>query len=394
MGQLTHVKRWSLFCVTSQMIGLSSVCRLMLLAKSMTVEEIARQIIMTLSTELGIPSHLVLATMRDRASVNSVAMRTVSIVYNRIMDIGCFSRTIDLVREKMKTPVLDDFSKAWIGLFSRSPKTCLLWKTRTGLPPPPSFSSTRWWSRFEVIQHLHNTFGDVPSFLECDDMPPATTTKLLEILRDPSLCRKLKMELSITVNAMEPFVKATYFLEGDSALALLAYERVSAVFSAISTEHYPNVIAIAKQLSGGNSAREQQLVSYARSCVQPAYSYSQNKFDGELKPALLVFKTARYFTLSKLNELKPTAADIDSLRVFTFFDSTSVIDGLKPELSTYIAATEDVSTELDPTLWWKSHADLLPNWSQAFKQVLLVQPSSAASERVFSIHSNHSKNLH
>lgn len=59
--------------------------------------EIARQIIIALSTELGISSNLVVAAMRDRASVNSVAMRTVTVVYNQIMDIGCFSHTIDHV---------------------------------------------------------------------------------------------------------------------------------------------------------------------------------------------------------------------------------------------------------------------------------------------------------
>ena len=73
----------------SQMIVIKQkVCRLMLLTKSMTGEEVAHQIIMVFSTELGIPSHLLIAAMRDRASVNSVAMRTVSILYNQVMDIG------------------------------------------------------------------------------------------------------------------------------------------------------------------------------------------------------------------------------------------------------------------------------------------------------------------
>ena len=50
--------------------------RLMLLAKSLTGEELARQLIVCLSTELGIASNLVVAAMRDRASVNTVAVRT------------------------------------------------------------------------------------------------------------------------------------------------------------------------------------------------------------------------------------------------------------------------------------------------------------------------------
>ena len=52
------------------------------------------------------------------------------------------------------------------------------------------------------------------------------------------------------------------------------------------------------------------------------------------------------------------------------------------ELPIYMAAAEDVSSSVDVTSWWKSR---LPHWAQAFRLVALVQPSSAAAERVFSI---------
>ena len=45
----------------------------MLLAKTMTREEVARQLILCLSTELGICSNDLIASMRDRASANNVA---------------------------------------------------------------------------------------------------------------------------------------------------------------------------------------------------------------------------------------------------------------------------------------------------------------------------------
>ena len=146
--------------------------------------------------------------------------------------------------------------------------------------------------------------------------------------------------------------------------------------------------AVAKELSGGDPVREQQLVAYAKTCVQPAYCYFQTKFDNDLKSALLAFKAARYFSPSKFSELKPTASDIDSLRVLPFLDSTPVIDGLKSELPMYLAAAEDVSSQTDPIAWWKSHEADLPNWAKVCRLMLLVQPSSAASERVFSILSN------
>lgn len=54
----------------------------MLLAKSMTV---ARQLIACLSTDLGIPSDMLVASMCDRASVNNVAVQPLKIVFPQIL---------------------------------------------------------------------------------------------------------------------------------------------------------------------------------------------------------------------------------------------------------------------------------------------------------------------
>ena len=85
-----HTDDWEL----KQCVG-----QLKLLAKTMTGEEIAQQIIVILSTEFGISSNLIVAAMRDRASVNDVAMRTIKVVYNELLDVGCFSHTLNYVGE-------------------------------------------------------------------------------------------------------------------------------------------------------------------------------------------------------------------------------------------------------------------------------------------------------
>ena len=105
---------------------------MLLLAHSMTGEEIARELINTLSVHYGISSDLLLAAMHDRASTNNVAMRTVKVVYPSLIDVGCFSHTLDLVGEKFTTPHLSDFLSCWVTLFSHGPRTRLLWRTRTG----------------------------------------------------------------------------------------------------------------------------------------------------------------------------------------------------------------------------------------------------------------------
>ena len=47
--------------------------------------------------------------MPNRASVNDVAMRTVRVIYNQVIDIGCFSHALDHVGEHMQTPILEKF---------------------------------------------------------------------------------------------------------------------------------------------------------------------------------------------------------------------------------------------------------------------------------------------
>ena len=157
------------------------------------------------------------------------------------------------------------------------------------------------------------------------------------------------------------------------------------LFASVPTQHYLKVTAVAKTEAKGNATHEKQLLNYSRVCVQPAYDYFHLKFNNDLKPVFDAFKAARLFSPSKFHELKPSAADIDCLKAFSFLNSQQTIDGLKSEIPTYMAASEDVSAELNPIAWWKSHAMELPKWANALRLVLLVQPSPAAAERVFSI---------
>ena len=273
-----------------------------LLSKSLTGEEVARLIVESISTKLGIASQLVVAAMHDRASVNLVALRTIKVLYNKLFDVGCFSHTLDRVGENMKTPVLDEFIKHWISLFSHSPKTRLAWASMTGLSSP-SYSSTRWWSKYEVIKQVHDSFADVSSFLQNpgSDLPRATSQKLIDILQNVPILRKLKMELAIVIDGMTPFVQATYRLEGDGFLAITTYHAIRTLESVISTQYYPNVDAIARRESNGNIGNQNLLVNYAKSCIKPAYDYFNSKFQlpaSDLAAALLAFKAARYFSPS------------------------------------------------------------------------------------------------
>ena len=96
------------------------------------------------------------------------------------------------------------------------------------------------------------------------------------------------------------------------------------------------------------------------------------------------FKAACYFSPQKVHEIQPTASSIDCLKAFPFFDSKD-LEGLKGELPTYLAKAADVDSSIDPMHWWRLNASTLPHWAVAACRVLLVQQSSAASKRVFSL---------
>ena len=341
--------------------------RLQLLAKSMAGEEIAREIINALSMQYSVSSNLVVAMMHDRAACNGVALRTLKVVYPMLVDVGCFSHTLDLVGEKFSIPHLSAFTVWWVNLFSHSPKSKLLWRERTGRSVE-GYSATRWWSKFEVMKQLLDLFGDIQPFLESNtDISPATRAKLLSMFSDEQQKSYLMVKLAVTIDAAMPFVKATYSLEGDGPLALTCYEAISALNAAARQAYYPNLQAVAHTVSFGDSDAEQELIVYAKSCVQPGIAYYFQQLSSSMKEPLEAFKAARLFSPYKLQEMKPSTGAIDAFVSFPFLFSN--ISALKAEFPLYIAAAENVDISYDPLQFWKQHENDLPAWSQAARQI-------------------------
>ena len=161
--------------------------RVKTLAKSLLGEEIARELIEVLSVRLSISSARLLAAMRDRASVNGVAMRTLKIIFPHLVDIGCFSHTVNLAGERFKIPTLLEFINAWNSLFAHSAKARLCWREHCG-SSMPSYCPTRWWSKWEVMKAVMLQFGDIEPFLRAhDDLAPSTRSKLLGIANQECL---------------------------------------------------------------------------------------------------------------------------------------------------------------------------------------------------------------
>lgn len=84
--------------------------KLQMLAENMMKgEEIARKLTHHLSTEYAIDSSQLEAATHDHASVNDAAMRIVKLTYINLLDVGCFSHTLNLVDEHFHISTLGEF---------------------------------------------------------------------------------------------------------------------------------------------------------------------------------------------------------------------------------------------------------------------------------------------
>jgi len=100
-------------------------------------------------------------------------------------------------------------------------------------------------------------------------------------------------------------------------LVLAAYEEISCLRAAISTAFYLNTDAVARKPTS-NPGQNQMLTAYAKTCVQPAYDYFEEKFSNDLAVTLSAFKYACYFDPVEIGQLKPSAANLDNLKVLHF----------------------------------------------------------------------------
>ena len=197
----------------------------------------------------------------------------------------------------------------------------------------------------------------------------------------------MELELAALIDGGVHFVSATYYLEGDGPLIFSCYERLAAVSHAVAIDSYPNTEAVARRLAAGKVAVFNQLVDKAKACITPGLRFFQRKFSNEFHNLVRAFKSARLCCPVQVQQLRPTVASLAELRNFSFLDDDAVIAGLSLELPHYLASAEgtQVATEEEKVQWWERNSANLPNWSSVVKKTLLVQPSSASAERVFSI---------
>lgn len=72
-----------------------------------------------------------------------------------------------------------------------------------------------------------------------------------------------------------------------------------------------------------------------------------------------------------------------SFTASTSFVKAPVLASLKAEHPAYLAKASGIDPDINPLIWWQTHSSELPRWCAVAANILLVQPYSAAAERIF-----------
>jgi len=141
----------------------------------------------------------------------------------------------------------------------------------------------------------------------------------------------------------------------DSAPSLAACQQLSMLYASVSNQHYQMLLLRQKQREmlqmSSNSSTILRLVCSLRTTTSIWSS-----------TGMLLKQLAFSHLLSSVPQAEAKCCRYwlpESIPI-SEFTTDYHINGLKSETPTYMAASEAVSTDINPVAWWKSHAMQLP----------------------------------
>jgi len=204
-------------------------------------------------------------------------------------------------------------------------------------------------------------FAEIHAFLQArlqEAAKKATLRQLHEMLANAQTKFLLQNELAAIVDEGKPMVESTYILEGDGTLAWQCYEQLLIIQNSIHSANLPTLMALSREVSGGNVALAQQYHQYGIAAIRPGWEYFTNTVMGVMGPQVEMFKAARLFSPRHLTQLRP----VDVLKSIAFLNGAAMIVNMKNELPRYLARANGIADGVDPIRWWKekssSHSGL------------------------------------
>jgi hypothetical protein len=383
------------------------VAGLKLLNASLTGQTCAALLNEQITRKLGMDPKYLGFSMRDRASVNELAMELLKVFYPDLTDIGCISHAYNNTSDRFEAPQLKLFEEKFTCCVKLSQKAKFIYKKLMERFPKTG-SRTRWWSRWETMNEIMLFWPQVHLWVdECTELDMCENS--MAVMRDllyGNSREDLQVQLATVIDVGERLVKSTYKLEGDGMLAPFAYNimRENMIYISQLAEYLaqdsdeifltlPNVRLVLLDACSNVNDRENVLTTIrirnkVKAILTPMINYFMEIFSeetGKVAHTIQLFKNLRIFDPVQFKSLNLGCETINSLPA-CFND---LKQGMIAELPTYRRMTEQMTaTSLNCMIWFKERKDELPYFYRAILICALAQPSSAAVERVFSLLKN------
>jgi hypothetical protein len=392
-----------------------------MLQRTMNGNELVFWLTNKLVREYQVPSVHVHASCRDGAAVNTKAIQTMAAICPFMQDIICCSHSASLAGDKLDCPAATHFISVWSNLIV----TSNIAKQRfvSAVCHAPKRKSKVRWGAFFQVQYCVDLFFEMflISFLKVvkdvfenfdvvkdivtdveDDFGPALRANLRTYLGVANLEteRNLLRELAVIVDAGVAIYDFVYNFEGDGLLAPRVYAAMEVVRQKLLmvVDHHQNCPTLRVQVllqHPLNVARQQQVVAEACEKVRPALLKFDSMFtgDGKLQGMMTIYRGLRllcpHFMRTVGEDHDSVIADIDRILLIPAFAQEDVREPLRAgviaELPLYFVTADGAAEDADLLRWWRIHKNSLPNWYRVLGEAAILQPSSAAAERVFSI---------
>jgi hypothetical protein len=192
---------------------------------------------------VGIDRRNVLATPRDRHSVNEKAQRLLAPLLPRNTDLPCTCHTISNTCHQIDIPFVSKYLKNFNHLLGKSSACALIFRDITS--ETAERYSIKWMSKaFQIIQHFR-LWARLPDFYQrvrARGLSKKSVAKQLKLLTAPPKRKKLSLEMAVMFDVSPRMVKHLTFLEGDSFLAPFTSRRIqeiTAFFGVIASVYTP-----------------------------------------------------------------------------------------------------------------------------------------------------------
>jgi hypothetical protein len=328
-------------------------------------------------------------------------------LYNKATPILCISHTANVIGKTLISvlPLAKKFEEKWSSMITISHLARKSFSQHAGVSAV-STSETRWYSWYECVVQIYDKFQTVIHVLNDNGDFCASIREDLIAMTAPDTIDVLQMELALAKDVGDGLVKMCYEQEGDDDFLCTTtfdhWGRVQKQIADISSDDVPiatkrvllpTVTAFATNL---NHVPVQQNFQILAACAKINDVNQKFIFDAtnEIRAGrtLRVLRACRlfgyqYIANQPLEALEDELAYLNSI-VFclnTIATEGNVYTAELAEYKAFATLAHNAAEPMSVATFWNQHAIKLPHWYQASRDIALITPSSATSERVFSL---------